>query len=133
MATTSPQRRGRRTPAAATALGALAAVLAPAGTASANTEPLEGVYTRTITTSSYLDPGTTNTITFTPCGPDCTHWQLEGGAPGGFNLYRQGTQWMRPPDGSNSLVIIDATTLTGTATSTDNPPTFMAFTLTKNT
>jgi len=108
----------------------LAGVAYPAF-ASADTEPLEGEYLRTITDDGGLSSlSRTDTVTFTPCGPDCTHWDLQGGNGIGFNLYRQGNQWIRLPD-EESICIIDADTLQGTAALTNGISTYMKFFLTK--
>ena len=101
--------------------------------ADAETEPLDGLYTRTIIDagdSRVLVPGNTAVVRFTPCGPDCTHWCLECDANSpGFNLYRQGDKWMKTDD--DSIVIIDSGSLKGSFASTSGLAYYMTFQLTK--
>jgi hypothetical protein len=116
----------------AAAIAGWALVGAGVGSASpGSAEPLDGVYTRTIIDGGGgLDPGKTDKVTFTPCGPDCVHWQLEGN-PGGFDMHLQGDKWMRTPD-DGSIVIIDKYSLRGSAASTSGLATYMTFVLTKD-
>jgi hypothetical protein len=108
---------------------ALALATAPGGVA--DSEALDGVYIRTIIDAGDgLPAGKTNTVTFTPCGPDCTHWEIEGGQPGGFDLYRHGDKWVKSPE-AGAMVIIDGITLKGSAASTSGLPWFMTFQLAK--
>ena len=117
---------------------AVAGVLTFAGVATAlspgavaDVAPLDGVYTSTILdhTIDWM-VGRVQTVTFTPCGPDCAHWDLEGNNLGGFNLYRKGDVWMREPVGE-SLVIIDGVTLKGTAAGLGDLDYHQTFQLTK--
>jgi hypothetical protein len=61
-----------------------------AGPASAG--PLSGDYTATVTDGGgFVKVGTAQTWTFTPCGPDCTHYQTKGTNAG--DLHLQGNTW----------------------------------------
>lgn len=98
----------------------------------ASAEPLDGVYTRTIIDGGGgVDAGKTAKVTFTPCGPDCSHWDLQGGNGVGFDLRLQGEKWMRTPE-DGSIVIIDKNSLQGSATSTSGLAYYMTFVLTKD-
>lgn len=95
-------------------------------------EPLDGVYTRTIIDGAgVLDAGKTDKVTFMPCGPDCTHWDLQRGNGEGFDLHLEGTKWMRTPD-DRSIVIIDKDSLNGTAALTSGVAGYVTFVLTKD-
>ena len=97
----------------ALAASAASAALGLAGPASA--EPLNGSYTETVTGGLPLKRGVTYEVNLTPCGPDCTHWQITG-APQGFDMHLQGNRWTNP-DGNVSF---DKDSLEGTTTTTNN-------------
>jgi hypothetical protein len=124
-------RRGRFPMAVAgvLTLAGVATALSPG--AVADVAPLDGIYTNTILdhTIDWM-VGRVQTVTFTPCGPDCVHWDLEGNSSGGFNLYRKGDVWMREPV-EESLVIIDGVTLKGTAAGLGDLDYHQTFQLTK--
>lgn len=115
--------------AAAGIIGLAALATISAAPARAEGDTLEGVYTRTITDSAMpSDVGKTATVVFTPCGPGCTNWQLEGN-PGGFDMHLQGDKWFR--QNATSIVIIDKNSLEGTASvMSDGLSSYMKFTLT---
>lgn len=98
--------------------------------AAAETPTLDGVYISTVIDDGGSSPaGKTNKVTFTPCGPGCTHWNLDGGNGVGFDLHLQGDKWIRSDDGA--MVIIDKETLKGTAALTSGIAGYMTFQLTK--
>jgi hypothetical protein len=99
----------------------------------ASADPLDGVYTRTIIDDGAGGSGSgrTSKVTFTPCGPDCTHWDLQGGNGAGFDMHLQGDKWMRTSD-DGSIVIIDKDSLKGSAASTSGLAWYMTFVLTKD-
>lgn len=110
---------------------ALAAGVAVAGAgialaAPSAAEPLEGSYTQTITGGLPMRAGVTDEVVLTPCGADCTHWQVTGN-PVGFELRLQGGQWVST-DGKTKL---DAATLQGTH-AMEGFPAENTFVLTKN-
>jgi hypothetical protein len=98
----------------------------------ASAEPLDGVYTRTIIDDGPggSSSGKTSKVTFTPCGPDCIHWDLQGGDGVGFDLHLEGTKWIRTDDGA--IVIIDKDSLKGSAALTSGVAGYMTFVLTKD-
>jgi hypothetical protein len=57
----------------------------------ASAEPPSGNYTATVTDGGgRMKVGGTQSVIFTPCGPDCAHIQK---APGITDLHLQGTTW----------------------------------------
>jgi hypothetical protein len=116
----------------AVAIAGSALVGAGVGWASpAAAEPLDGVYTRTIIDGGGIyTAGHTNKVTFTPCGPDCTHWELQGGNGNGFDLHLEGTKWIRTDDGA--IVVIDRDSLKGSAALTSGVAGYMTFVLTED-
>ena len=118
-----------RTVVFAAASCAACAALIPA-IAAAEGPALEGRYTRTIVDDNGRPPsGRTSIVVFTPCGPNCTHWSLEGGNGIGFDLHLEGNKWIRDDDGA--MVVIDKDTLKGSAALTSGVAGYMTFQLTK--
>jgi hypothetical protein len=70
----------------AAVLGSAIAVAAPA-----SADPLNGRYLATVTDGgSHMRVGATQTVVFSPCGPDCTHIVK---APGITDLHLDGNSW----------------------------------------
>jgi hypothetical protein len=53
--------------------------------------------------------GETQQVTFTPCGPDCAHYQAVG-ADGGYDLHLQRNTWVNS-DGDDLKLTIDKDSL----------------------
>ncbi len=77
-----------------------------AGPASA--DPLSGSYTATVIDGGgFVKNGVIKTWTFTPCGPDCTRYQSEGGTVA-LDLHLQGDTWTGTQDqgkGTHTLTV----------------------------
>src|SRR2546421_12538564 len=76
------------------AVGCVVAGAAIALAAPASADAPSGTYTASVTQGGGgVRAGRTATITFAPCGPDCTNMSVEGtGATG--DLHRQGDAWV---------------------------------------
>jgi hypothetical protein len=73
----------------ATCGAVLGVAIGLAGMASA--DPLNGKYLATVTDGgTHMRVGSTQTVMFSPCGPDCTHIVK---APGITDLHLQGNTW----------------------------------------
>jgi hypothetical protein len=76
------------------AVGLVLAGAAIGWAAPASADTPSGSYTATITQGGGgVRGGRTTTITFTPCGPDCTNMRVEGTGAAG-DLHQQGSAWV---------------------------------------
>jgi len=72
------------------AVGCVLAGAAMGWAAPASADTPSGSYTASVTQSGGgVRAGTTATVTFAPCGPDCTNMRVEGTGAAG-DLHRQG-------------------------------------------
>jgi hypothetical protein len=114
------------------AVGAVLACAAVGLAGPASAEPLSGDYTSSLIDAGpvVVRPGNATPVTFTPCGPDCTHYATQNI---GYDLHLQGTTWTGTfpgKTGSMCTATLDNNSLEETSTCEGGTP--LVFQLTKN-